>query len=130
MVVSSYDATGDAVVVNRATPASIGDLFIKTAGGDWKQVTHFNEELFRDRYIGWPERVTFSHPAGTTLEGWVIKPMGFEEAQVPLVGDPRRAPHDVRKRVFFTSFRYFAARVRRVVHQPAGAWGMGRVRRP
>lgn len=127
MVVSSYDATGDAVVVNRATPASIGDLFIKTAGGDWKQVTHFNEELFRDRYIGWPERVTFSHPDGTTLEGWVIKPMGFEEgSKYPLVMEIHGGPHTTYGNVFFHEFQILAGHGFGVLYtNPRGSMGYG-----
>ncbi|MGE5580636.1 MAG: prolyl oligopeptidase family serine peptidase [Bacillota bacterium] len=127
MVVSSYDASGEAIVVNRATPASIGDLFMKTSGHEWKQVTHFNEELFRDRYTGWPERVTFSHPDGTTLEGWVIKPMGFKEGgKYPLVMEIHGGPHTTYGNVFFHEFQILAGHGFGVLYtNPRGSMGYG-----
>lgn len=127
MVVSSYDTAGDKIVVNKATPASIGDLFIGGAGRDWQQVTHFNEELFKERYVGWPDRVTFTHPDGTLLEGWVVKPMGYEEGgKYPLVMEIHGGPHTTYGNVFFHEFQILAGNGFGVLYtNPRGSMGYG-----
>ncbi len=127
MVISSYSAAGGVVVVNKSTPESIGDLFIGGENRDWRQITRFNEELFRERYIGWPERIEFTHPDGTTLEGWVIKPMGFVDGgKYPLVMEIHGGPHTTYGNVFFHEFQILAGHGFGVLYtNPRGSLGYG-----
>ena len=127
MVVSSYDAAGGAIVVNKATPLSIGDFFMGGRGTDWQQVTHFNRELFTERYIGWPEPITFTHPDGTVLEGWVIKPMGYQDGgNYPLVMEIHGGPHTTYGNVFFHEFQILAGHGFGVFYtNPRGSMGYG-----
>ncbi len=127
MVVSSYDVAGDTLVVNKATPVSIGDLFIGKVGRDLSQVTRLNEELFKEKYIGWPERIEFRHPDGTVLEGWVIKPLGFEQGKkYPLVFEIHGGPHSTYGNVFFHEFQILAGRGIGVLYtNPRGSMGYG-----
>lgn len=127
MVISSYSAAGGVVVVNKSTPKSTGDLFIGSENRDWQQITRFNEELFKDRYIGWPERVEFTHPDGTTLEGWVIKPMGFVDGgKYPLVMEIHGGPHTTYGNVFFHEFQILAGHGFGVLYtNPRGSLGYG-----
>jgi dipeptidyl aminopeptidase/acylaminoacyl peptidase len=127
MVVSSYDVAGGSVVVNRANPVSIGDLFVGPVGGEIKQVTHFNEDLFKDRYAGWPEKIEFRHPDGALLEGWVIKPLGFEEGKkYPLVMEIHGGPHTTYGNVFFHEFQILTGHGFGVLYtNPRGSMGYG-----
>lgn len=127
MVVSSYDVAGDGLVVNKATPTSIGDLFVGKAGQEPRQVTSLNEELFKGRYTGWPERIEFRHPDGALLEGWVIKPFGLEDGRkYPLVMEIHGGPHTTYGNVFFHEFQILAGHGIGVFYaNPRGSMGYG-----
>ena len=127
MVVSSYDVAQDTIVVNKTTPASPGDLWIGKVGGTVSQVTEFNQELFGDRYIGWPDRLEFIHPDGTRLEGWVIRPTGFQDGKkYPLVMEIHGGPHTTYGDSFFHEFQILAGHGFGVLYtNPRGSMGYG-----
>lgn len=127
MVVSSYDAAGGTIVVNRADPLSTGDLWTGREGGEFRQITHFNQELFESRYTGWPERMQFTHPDGTKLEGWAIKPAGFvQDRTFPLVMEIHGGPHSTYGNVFFHEFQILAGHGFGVFYtNPRGSMGYG-----
>ena len=127
MAVTSCDVAGDTLVVNKATPRSAGDLWIGKTGTELSQITRFNADLMNDRYIGWPERVEFHHPDGTLLEGWVIKPAGFQEGgEYPLVFEIHGGPHSTFGNAFFHEFQILAGHGFGVLYtNPRGSMGYG-----
>jgi len=67
--------------------------------GEEVQLSHFNEEVHKETYIGIPEYLPFEND-GTSLEGWVIKPKDFDpEKSYPAIldihGGPKTAYGDV-----------------------------------
>lgn len=49
--------------------------------GEPRQLTHFNEDLLQERDLGEIEEVWFEGAAGDELQGWILKPPAFDEAQ-------------------------------------------------
>ncbi|MGI6666870.1 MAG: S9 family peptidase [Bacillota bacterium] len=175
MVVKSYDVAGGKVVLNKATPVTMGDLWygnlpdrtpitgsqdastgagvgisgssgtissaepqdvsvdgLKFRSGDpdehpLKMVTGFNSQLASERYAGWPRPVTFNHPDGTRLEGWVILPNGFEKGKkYPLIMEIHGGPHTTYGNVFFHEFQMLAGHGFGVLYtNPRGSMGYG-----
>ena len=55
-------------------------------GGAMRCLTDLNGDLLAKRYITAPERIEFSGADGWTIEGWLMKPRGFDEStKWPLV---------------------------------------------
>jgi len=176
MVVKSYDVAGGKVVLNKATPVTMGDLWygnlpdstpttgsqeyaseeagvgsggssgttstaesrdisldgVEVREGDpnehpLKMITGFNSKLASERYAGWPKRVTFNHPDGTVLEGWVILPNGFEKGKkYPLIMEIHGGPHTTYGNVFFHEFQMLAGHGFGVFYtNPRGSMGYG-----
>lgn len=92
-----------------------------------KMVTGFNSRLASERYAGWPKRVTFHHPDGTALEGWVILPNGFEKGKkYPLIMEIHGGPHTTYGNVFFHEFQMLAGHGFGVLYtNPRGSIGYG-----
>lgn len=152
MVVKSYDLRGGKLVLNKSTPVTMGDLWygdlpdgsssgapkeialegVEVRRGDpgedpLKMITGFNSKLASERYAGWPKRVTFNHPDGTTLEGWVILPNGFEKGKkYPLIMEIHGGPHVTYGNVFFHEFQILAGHGFGVLYtNPRGSMGYG-----
>ncbi len=67
--------------------------------GEEVQLSHFNEEVHKETYVGVSEYLPFEND-GTSLEGWVIKPKDFDpEKSYPAIldihGGPKTAYGDV-----------------------------------
>ena len=62
----------------------------------WKQLTAVNEAYFMGKYVAKTEYVPFVNSAGISIDGWVIKPVGYDAKKTyPAVfeihGGPRAA---------------------------------------
>lgn len=98
----AYTAT-DAV-----TPA---EVFVARASGNPEiQVTRFNEEWMSERIVNPAERITWTVEDGTEIEGWVIKPVGYQEGQsYPLVMKIHGGPHSAYGNTWFQAFHTLSA---------------------
>lgn len=127
MCVTSFDLKRGQLLVNVGNPTTPGDLWYGPLGGELRQVTALNAELFADKYIGWPEPIHFVHPDGTQLEGWLIKPRGFVQGeQHPLVMEIHGGPHSTYGNAFFHEFQMLAGHGMGVLYtNPRGSLGYG-----
>lgn len=127
MCITSFAIRAGQMLVNVSTPATPGDLWWGPAGGELQQVTALNEQLLSDKYIGWPEAVHFTHPDGTLLEGWLIKPLGFTpEKTYPLVMEIHGGPHTAYGNAFFHEWQMLASHGLGVFYaNPRGSLGYG-----
>ncbi|MBO8161222.1 MAG: S9 family peptidase [Thermosipho sp. (in: Bacteria)] len=74
-----------------------------------KQITTFNEWVIKERKISKPERFTFLADDGTELEGWIIKPVDFDEnKKYPAILDIHGGPKTVYGEVFFHEMQVWA----------------------
>jgi dipeptidyl aminopeptidase/acylaminoacyl peptidase len=92
-----------------------------------KQISQFNEWVQKERYISRPERFTFSTNDGVTIEGWIMKPFGFEpEKKYPAILEIHGGPKTVYGEVFFHEMQLLASEGYVVLYcNPRGSDGRG-----
>ncbi len=95
--------------------------------GEEKQISQFNEWVQKERYISRPERFTFTANDGVTIEGWIMKPFGFEpEKKYPTVLEIHGGPKTVYGEVFFHEMQLLASEGYVVLYcNPRGSDGRG-----
>ncbi len=71
------------------------ELFVSALdGGNEKQVTTFNRALMQEVQLASAERILFPSKDGTQIEGWVLKPRGYDPARSwPLIVTIHGGPH-------------------------------------
>ncbi|MEO8294782.1 MAG: S9 family peptidase [Gemmatimonadota bacterium] len=67
-------------VYGMADGTHLSDVYtIDRAGGQQRQLTHLNDDWFREVAVLPTESMVFRSRDGTTVEGFVVKPAGFED---------------------------------------------------
>ena len=94
-----------------ATAVDPGNLFAGEVGGAMRKASCLNDELLGSKYIAAPERVEFTGADGWTIEGWLMKPLGFDPAKKwPLVLEIHGGPHTAYGHSFFHEFQVLVGR--------------------
>jgi len=106
-------------------PATPGDLYVSDADGE-RRLTELNP-FFADRELALPERWEFSAADGWKLEGWLLKPAGFDpDRKWPLVMEIHGGPHGEYSWSFFHEFQVLAGSGYLVFYvNPRGSCGYG-----
>lgn len=91
------------------------------------QLTHFNDWLLEECELSAPEHVTFDNGTGEQLDGWYMKPVGFEEGKkYPAILNIHGGPKFTYGDVFFHEMQYWAANGYAVFFcNPRGSDGRG-----
>jgi dipeptidyl aminopeptidase/acylaminoacyl peptidase len=78
----NLDQSGSKLAYLHGTMATLGQVWLRdlSTGGS-RKLTHFNENLLRAIDLGHVEEVWFKGPANNDLQGWIIKPPGFDKKQ-------------------------------------------------
>lgn len=77
--------------------------------GEEIQITDFNEWVVKTKKISKPERITFETENGTTIEGWILKPVNFDKnKKYPGILDVHGGPKTVYGEVFYHEMQYWA----------------------
>lgn len=82
--ITSYDIVSeDQAVLVLATPHSTGDLVTQnlTNMKDVEQLTAWNQELYNEVHLSTPEDFLYKSTDGQEIEGWIMKPYGYEEGK-------------------------------------------------
>ncbi len=89
-----------------------GDLFVcNTDGSDERRLTRLNEPLLSGIALSRPEHFVYEGVDGWEIDGWQMKPLGFEEGrQYPLVLEIHGGPASQYGWAFFHEFQLLAAR--------------------
>ncbi|MGE0032497.1 MAG: prolyl oligopeptidase family serine peptidase [Pseudothermotoga sp.] len=95
--------------------------------GEEKQISEFNEWVQKERHISKPERFTFNTSDGVTIEGWIMKPFGFEPGKkYPAILEIHGGPKTVYGEVFFHEMQLLASEGYVVLYcNPRGSDGRG-----
>jgi dipeptidyl aminopeptidase/acylaminoacyl peptidase len=104
-----------------------GDVASGALGSSLKTVSDVNGELLRARHVVAPERVEFTGADGWKIEGWILKPRGFDPAKKwPLVLEVHGGPHGAYGHGFFHEFQMLAGRGYAVLYtNPRGSHAYG-----
>jgi len=94
-----------------ATVTDPGNVFAGEIGGAMRKVSCLNDDLLGSRFLASPERIEFSGADGWKIEGWILKPRGFDPAKRwPLVLEVHGGPHTAYGHSFFHEFQVLAGR--------------------
>ncbi len=80
--IEGYSAVGNEIVLAHSTLKAPADLFrLSTKGGALAPITHLNAARLADAQMGDYEFYTFPGAHGETVQGYVVKPAGFEKGK-------------------------------------------------
>jgi dipeptidyl aminopeptidase/acylaminoacyl peptidase len=104
-----------------------GDVAAGELGKGFRCLTDLNGELMRTRHITPPERVEFKGADGWMVEGWLMKPRGFDDSKKwPLVLEIHGGPHSTYGNGFFHEFQVLTGRGYGVLYtNPRGSHAYG-----
>ncbi|MDQ6859128.1 MAG: S9 family peptidase [Chloroflexota bacterium] len=110
-----------------ATATSPGEVVTGSPGQGLRPITTLNTELLSTRYIAEPELVRFTGADGWAIEGWLLRPRGFDASrQWPLVLEIHGGPHGAYGHSFFHEFQVLAGRGYAVLYtNPRGSHAYG-----
>jgi len=124
----SFDREHVKLAYFHADMADLGQVWVQDlATGDQRKLTRVNENLLRARDLGEMEEVWFKGAAGNDLQGWILKPPGFDPSrQYPSILEIHGGPQ-VQYGNFFMHEFYFLAAHGYVVYfcNPRGGLGYG-----
>lgn len=83
-VVTSFDiVSDDQAVLVMATPYSTGDLVTQDLHdvNNVGMLTDWNHELYNEVFLSTPENFQYESTDDKEIEGWILKPYGFEEGK-------------------------------------------------
>ncbi len=123
---ASADGSVMAFVVDEVTRPT--ELYV--AGGDGSQeqrVTKFNDALLAEVDLVTPEQLTWKVKDGTTIEGWLMKPVGYTPGRkYPMVLKIHGGPHGAYGTGWFDTFQVLAGAGFFVLYpNPRGSTGYG-----
>jgi len=100
-----------------STPGAAGAASVRagvlgtTAACALQQVTKVNEPVLSGLALSRPEALTFTSTDGLVLDGWMMKPIGFEQGRkCPAVIEIHGGPHSAYGEAFFLEFQLLTSR--------------------
>ena len=111
-----------------STPTRIGDLYwLDKPGGQPKQLTRLNDELFSKLNLTEPEEVWHASFDGKKIQTWVQKPPNFDpNKKYPLILNIHGGPHAAYGFIFDHEFQWMAAKGYVVLYpNPRGSTSYG-----
>ena len=109
-------------------PTRPNELFFSSFdGSNIRRVTHFNDDWLAEIDMMPAERLSWQVQGGTEIEGWVIKPVGYQPGRkYPLVLKIHGGPHGAYGNTFFRTFQILSASGFFVLYpNPRGSTGYG-----
>ena len=105
---------GAKLVYILSTPTRINDLFVldrQSGGGQPKQLTDINKELFSKLNLTEPEEISYKSFDGKMIQAWLQKPADFNPTKkYPLILNIHGGPHVAYGWLFFHEFQWMAAK--------------------
>ena len=123
----STSARGDRVAFAATTATSPAELFVSDASGRGERGLFDPNAAWKDEvWVSPPERFRYSR-AGLTLDGWIMKPFGFDPGgRYPALLNIHGGPHTQYGHNFFDEFQIQAAAGYVVLFtNPRGSQGYG-----
>lgn len=129
----SFAAKTGQVAFASSMPLDPGDIFLqsievrKGKGEAPQQLTFLNREWVESHYIVEPETIRVPVEGGIEVEGWLIKPPGFDPSKkYPLVLQVHGGPHTAYGHSFNYEFQMLAGQGQVVLYtNPRGSVGYG-----
>lgn len=128
--ISGLSATSDGAKLAyvKADALNPGDLYVSDADGQNEhRLTNVNEALLSGIALSEPEPFWVDAPDGVPVQGWIIKPPGFDaNVKYPMILEIHGGPHGMYAEAFMHEFQLLAAHGYVVVYtNPRGSSGYG-----
>jgi dipeptidyl aminopeptidase/acylaminoacyl peptidase len=122
----SLSEDGSIIAFNALDAIHPAELWVKDERGE-KKLTGFNDRLLKGLDLSVPEHFTFVNALGETIDGWVMRPVGFKEGEkYPTVLEIHGGPRGVYGDGMFHEFQVLAAEGYAVIYtNPRGSGGYG-----
>ncbi len=105
-VIADLTAAGGVAVYQRITPTALDELWVLPPSGEPTRLAGFNDDLLAAIEIGEPERFGYEGADGWPMEGWVLKPPGFDPSRrYPAILRIHGGPHAA----FGDAFNHYVA---------------------
>jgi dipeptidyl aminopeptidase/acylaminoacyl peptidase len=103
------------------------DVFVTSAKGVLKRITRINAQTLTQAQLSKPERFIVPREDGWTVEGWLMKPIGWKPSRrYPAILQIHGGPHSAYGATFFHEFQVLCARGYAVIYtNPRGSAGYG-----
>jgi dipeptidyl aminopeptidase/acylaminoacyl peptidase len=122
-------SSGGRLMAYTATDASTpAEVFVARADGTAEaRVTRFNDAWLAGVTVMPSERITWTVADGTPIEGWIVRPVGYDPARrYPLVLKIHGGPHSAYGNTFFQTFHVLSNAGMFVFYpNPRGSSGYG-----
>jgi len=106
--VEDFAIRQDTTIITLMTATKLPELY-KFDDGKLKQITHFNDELLQEVKLNTPEHFRFTASDGQDIDGWIIKPKGFEKGKkYPAILEIHGGPATVYGEGFMHEFHVFS----------------------
>ncbi|MCL2497733.1 MAG: S9 family peptidase [Symbiobacteriaceae bacterium] len=128
----SYHKGSDTFIMAITSPDNIGDLHSFYLSGDkGKRLTACNQTWFNEVWVSLPEHYSFTASNDVNVEGWMLKPYGFDPVaspnqKVPLVLQIHGGPHSSYGMAYHFEMQMLCAKGFAVIFSnPQGSSGYG-----
>ena len=104
------------------------EVFVSSMNGaDERKLSGFNDALLGELSLSQAERIVYPSKDGTEIEGWVLRPSGYDPAKkYPLILSTHGGPHGAYGNDFSLQFQLWAANGYVVLYtNPRGSTGYG-----
>lgn len=118
----------DVAIATASYPVEPSELYkVDLASGKLTKLTRFNEEVLKEIAFSEPEPLSYESIDGWTVNGWIMKPVGFEEGKkYPLILEIHGGPHTMYANTYFHEMQMLAAAGFVVLYvNPRGSHGYG-----
>jgi len=122
----SMSGDGTKITFNALDATHPAEVWIKDEGGE-RRLTSFNDRLLKNIELSTPESFMFTNALGESIEGWVIRPHGFQEGEkYPTVLEIHGGPSGLYGDCILLEFQVLAAEGFAVIYtNPSGSSGYG-----
>jgi dipeptidyl aminopeptidase/acylaminoacyl peptidase len=111
-------------------PTRPAEIFVgsTTSPSELRRLTGFNDALFNELSLAVPESMPYTGEDGWPMEGWILKPPGFDPARkYPMIVEIHGGPNSQYGYGFFHEWQMLAASGYVVLYtNPRGSTGYGR----
>lgn len=123
----AYDQNHSQFILGISSPTEQGDFYLlDSSASEPKRLTKANPFL-DEISLSEPEELTITAEDGWEIQGWLLKPYGFEEGKkYPFVLEVHGGPHAMYGQTFFHEMQLLAAKGYVVLYtNPRGSHGYG-----
>ncbi|MCZ6834943.1 MAG: S9 family peptidase [Planctomycetota bacterium] len=124
----SFDASGQTLAVNASGPALPSEIWITDAEvSQYRKLTSYQDDFIEAVELQEPETFWFESFDGTSVQGWVMKPVGYEPGTTyPTILTIHGGPHGMYSYGFSSRTQWLAAHGYGVIYiNPRGSSGYG-----